>query len=280
MKTDISTNREHLTTQVYGTEDALAVRIRTHELYTRPEMDFTAWVLDHVPWRGDEVVLDIGCGAGAYIEPVLARLTAGGRLLSGDLSMGMLRDVAAKPLPAGVSLLCADAMHLPLPDGCCDLVLANHMLYHVPQIERAVAEARRVLRSGGYFVAATNARNSMQGFEDQVVAAVEALGYPVELPGSPVRTRFNLGNGKALIESHFPTVQVDRFEAALVFPAAGPVVAYINTLSSLTPFLPETLSWAALMEQVERQIARQVAECGEYRVSKVTGVFLAQSTVV
>jgi len=272
-----ATDRAHLQTQMYATEEPLAVRIRTHKLYTQPKSDFHAWVLDHVPWRGDERVLDIGCGSGAYIEPVCQRLTRGGRLLAGDLSWGMLCDVAAKPLPACVALLNGDAMRLPLPNGCCDVVLANHMLYHVPQIEETVAQIHRVLRPGGHLVAATNARDAMQAFITEVEQACHALGYPLELPPAPARVRFTLENGWAFLKPCFPDVKLDAFESALVFSEAAPPVAYINSLRHIySPQLPHDLAWETLIEQVERQIRSIIAAQAEYQVAKTTGVFIAR----
>ena len=111
---DQYTDREHLTSRMYASKEPLAVRIETHKLYTRPKMDFVAWVLDHVSWRGNETVLDIGCGAGFYVEPLHHRLKHGGRLLLGDLSFGMLQDVVASS-PLAENLFNGDAMHLPLP---------------------------------------------------------------------------------------------------------------------------------------------------------------------
>jgi SAM-dependent methyltransferase len=272
----VPTDQADLSSQMYATEEPLAVRIRTHELYTQPQVDFTAWVLDHVPWRGDERVLDIGCGSGAYVEPVCQRLARGGHLLAGDLSWGMLRDVASKPLPAGAALLNADAMRLPLPDGCCDVVLANHMLYHVPRIEGAVVEIHRVLRSGGCLVAATNARDSMETFIAEMVEACHAMRHSVDLPPSPARMRFTLENGRTYLQPCFPDVARDTIESALVFSEAAPPVAYINSLRHMVaPGLPDELTWEALIEQVERQIRARIDAQGEYRVAKTTGVFIA-----
>lgn len=271
----LATDREHLTSQVYATDEPLRVRTRTHELYTRPPIDFVAWVLDHISWSGDEVVLDIGCGAGAYVERVCTRLEGDGSLLSADLSMGMLRDVA-KSFAGSVVLLNADAEDLPLPDRCCDVVLANHMLYHVPQIERAIAEARRVLRPGGRLLAATNGRRAMQSSVDEIEAACRALGCATEIPDSPVRLRFNLRNGRPLIGSIFSQVEMDQFESALVFPAAEPAVAFINSMRHLyASVLPNSVTWEMMLQQVGRQIQAVLAERGEYRVPKTAGVFIA-----
>jgi ubiquinone/menaquinone biosynthesis C-methylase UbiE len=274
---DLATDREHLTTQMYADDEPLEVRIRTHELYTRPEMDFAAWVLDRVSWRGDETVLDIGCGSGLYFEPVCDRLTQGGQMLCGDLSFGMLRDAAAKVTPAPVSLFNGNAMYLPVPSCSCDVVLANHMLYHVPQIGWAVAEAHRVLRPGGHLVAAINGSGSMQGFVDLIEAAAFALGYRVELPDSPVITRFNLENGRPFIESLFPNVEMHQFQAALVFPAFEPVVAYVNSMRhTVGRLLPDGLAWEQVLAEVAQQVASAILRQGEYRVPKTTGVFVAE----
>ncbi|MBU0511383.1 MAG: methyltransferase domain-containing protein [Chloroflexi bacterium] len=276
-QTDITTNEKHLTTQMYVTEDHLMTRIRTHELYTYPKQDFTAWVLDHITWRGDEIVLDVGCGAGLYIEPVATRLTSGGFLISADLSFGMLSDVAAKPFASSTNLLNANVLRLPLPDDCCDVVMANHMLYHVPDISSAVIEIRRVLRPGGYFIAATNSRYSMQEFVTEITDACHALGYNIQLPPSPSRLNFSLENGAEIIRLIFPNAEIRQFNSALIFPTAEPAAAYINSLRSFYEAqFPQRLSWPAMMQQVERQIAASLTQHGEYRVAKTTGIFLTQ----
>lgn len=277
-KIDMTTNEKHLTTQMYATEDHLATRIRTHELYTQPKQDFTAWVLEHILWRGDEIVLDVGCGAGVYIEPVAARLTGGGFLISADLSFGMLSDVAAKHLESHTNLLNANVLQLPLPDNCCDVLMANHMLYHVPDIGKAATEIRRVLRPGGHFIAATNSRYSMQEFVTEISDACHSLGYNIQLPPSPSLLNFSLENGAEIIWPIFPNAEIHQFNSVLVFPTAEPAAAYINSLRSFyeTQF-PQELSWPAMMQQVERQITTRITNHGEYRVAKATGIFLAQN---
>lgn len=265
--------------QMYTTEEPLAIRVRTHKLYTQPQMDFQAWVLDHVPWRGDEQVLDIGCGSGSYVEPVCERLRRGGRLLAGDLSWGMLRDLSARSLPDRAGPLNADVMRLPLCEACCDVVLVNHMLYHVPQIEVAVSEIHRVLRSGGRLVAATNAQDAMQTFIAEMEEAGRALGHPFKVPTIPVRVRFTLENGRAYLRSSFAEVERDVIESALVFSEAAPAIAYINTTRLLyEPPLPEGLDWERMIAQVERQIRGRIADAGLYRVLKTAGVFVATKT--
>jgi ubiquinone/menaquinone biosynthesis C-methylase UbiE len=96
-----------------------------------------------------ESLLDVGCGTGSF----LARLRTSGHhgpLTGLDSSPAAARACAAVP---GVRAVTGDAVRLPFPDGAFDVVTARHMLYHVSDVRAALAEARRVLRVGGRFVA-------------------------------------------------------------------------------------------------------------------------------
>jgi hypothetical protein len=143
-------------------------------------------------------------------------------------------------------------------------------------MEQAVIEAHRVLRPGGSLGAATNSRYSMRGFVTLVQSAALALGYPIDIPESPVLVKFNLENGQPLIESVFPDVRMSKFESALVFPSPEPAVAYVNSMShTYEALLPEGLSWEALLAEVQHQITSIISTRGEFQVPKTTGLFLA-----
>jgi SAM-dependent methyltransferase len=66
----------------------------------------------------------------------------------------------------GIDARVGDARRLPFEDGEFDAVLAAWMLYHVPDLDRALAEIARVLRPGGRLVAVTNAVGHMQELWD------------------------------------------------------------------------------------------------------------------
>ena len=272
----------------YATDERLALRIRTHQRYTQPQVDWAEWVLAHVaafrPKGRPLLVLDVGCGSGLYLEPVCDRLTSDDHLWSLDLSLGMLRDLASRSLPENITLVNADVLSLPLPDTCYDVVLANHMLYEIEPIDRALVEIKRVLRPGGCLVAATNSRHSMQAFFSEMMAASRALGYAIEIPPAPAQTRFTLENGRSWLAPHFPRLERHVLKSCLVFPianlaanlAAKPAVAYVNSLqNAYGPRLPQGLSWEALIERVASQIAAKIAMQGAYRVPKTVGAFVA-----
>jgi ubiquinone/menaquinone biosynthesis C-methylase UbiE len=101
---------------------------------------------------GNELVLDIGCGAGhttINFAPHIKRVTAF------DLSEPMLAQVrllAAENKLQNVETRQGDAEHLPFPDASFDLVVSRLSAHHWPDPQTGVKEIWRVLKPGGSFV--------------------------------------------------------------------------------------------------------------------------------
>jgi ubiquinone/menaquinone biosynthesis C-methylase UbiE len=103
--------------------------------------------------RPGETGLDVGCGL-AHLAIELARDVApGGRIIALDSSAHMVGEATARVAAAGVAdavtVRRGDATALDLPASSVDFVAAAQVLSYVADVERAVAEAARVLRPGG-----------------------------------------------------------------------------------------------------------------------------------
>ncbi|MEI6580515.1 MAG: class I SAM-dependent methyltransferase, partial [Eubacteriales bacterium] len=59
-----------------------------------------------------------------------------------------------------------DIQDIPYENNSFDIVIANHMLYHVPNMEKALSEVFRVLKPDGCFYATTLGRNSLKELQD------------------------------------------------------------------------------------------------------------------
>ena len=102
------------------------------------------WQAATGPWDS-KVVIDIGCGPGNIFA------TVGGKpklLVGVDISSGALKMAEE----VGYVPLLADAHHLPLVDGCADLVVANATLHHCDDMATVLAEAARLVKPGGLLV--------------------------------------------------------------------------------------------------------------------------------
>jgi ubiquinone/menaquinone biosynthesis C-methylase UbiE len=131
--------------------------------YTTRRGKFVVWeeILDRLRLRGDERVLDIGCGRGAVLTAVARRLDTG-RVTgidlwstqdqSGNAREVTLRNAAAEGVSARVEIDTGDMRALPYGDGIFDVVvssLAIHNIHGTANRTKAITEAWRVLKPGG-----------------------------------------------------------------------------------------------------------------------------------
>jgi SAM-dependent methyltransferase len=141
-------NDPALVRRQYASEDGLAVR-RDFQLRFREGPDAFDVAFDAVVDAEPRRVLEVGCGMGNFAER-LARETSA-EVVATDLSQRMVELARERGLDARV----ADVQALPFADGEFDCAVANAMLYHVEDPDRALAELARVLAPGGRLVAVT-----------------------------------------------------------------------------------------------------------------------------
>lgn len=109
-------------------------------------------LVDAVAARPAARVLDLGCGDG-QLTARAAAVVPGARVLGMDWSRAALDRASGR----GVSVVQAelDGVDLPFPDGAFDVVMMNEVVEHLVEVDRAVAEARRVLTPGGFLLLST-----------------------------------------------------------------------------------------------------------------------------
>jgi cyclopropane fatty-acyl-phospholipid synthase-like methyltransferase len=124
---------------------------------------FVVWrqILDDLKMRGDEQILDVGCGRGAVLLMAASRLTTGHATgidlwrrqdQSGNAMEATRKNADAEGVAGRVSLETADMTALPFAPGSFDLIVSSLAIHNVPGQEkrdRAIEEIIRVLRPGG-----------------------------------------------------------------------------------------------------------------------------------
>ena len=200
----------------YATEDGLFARRSIYGDITGPdarEVAFAA-VAEVAPCR----VLEVGCGPGEAAERIQREL--GADVVATDQSERMVELARERGLDARV----ADVQQLPFGDGEFDCVLAAWMLYHVPDVDRALAEIARVLRPGGRLVAVTNASDHLAELWNLV--GIERLTHA-----------FGRENGAELLARHFATVDRRDADGTATLPDAEAVRTYLASSARARPFL-------------------------------------------
>jgi SAM-dependent methyltransferase len=237
-------------------------RVALHARFGVGPMPWFDWVFDRLPRVESARVLDVGCGGGLVWRHAVDRIPPAWDLLLADLSDGMV-DEATRSVPRARGIV-ADVASLPLRDACVDVVVANHMLYHVADVPAAFREVRRVLRATGTLVAATNGRQHMAE-----VFEIEHDALP-DLYPAPRRARlgFAVENGEELLGRSFGDVVRHDYPDGLRVDEVEPLVDYIASMAPRALVDDER-------ERLSATVRRRMA-AGPIRITKQTSLFVAR----
>ncbi len=146
----------------YGSAANLDARISLHRRFGTDEEPLPRWIFGQLDLPPAAEILKLGCGPGLLWAENGERIPHGWAITLTDASAGMVREAKERLGSGRLTFRVADAQEIPFEDRAFDAVLANHMLYHVPDIPRVLSEVARVLRSGGRLYAATNRAGHMR----------------------------------------------------------------------------------------------------------------------
>jgi len=248
----------------YVTTTKLDARSSLHRTYATSPVPFAVFEARLVEWPEDAVVLDCGCGSGLFwTNPELPRTVS---LTLTDLSPGMVDAAVATAHEHGfddVRAEVCDVQALPFDDDMFAIVIANHMLYHVPDPDRAVAELARVVRPDGVVLAATNGYGHMREIND---ALAEVFGDH----GEQLYEVFGIETGEARLRKCFSSIVWHAFDNDLIVDDPAPVVDYGLSFPPGETATPDQR--ASFTAAIRRRFSR-----GQLRIHTRAGAFVSRA---
>ncbi len=250
----------------YKDASRLNARIQLHARFSVNKYGWHRWVFDQFRLKPGSRILELGCGPGLLWTINLSRMSDTWEVTLSDFSAGMLREARQKLSRSqrAFQFQLIDAQAIPFDDASLDVVIANHMLYHVPDRPRALAEIRRVLKTDGILYASTVGETDLQEIGDLIRQVDASFRWGV------ATSSFSLENGAAQLTPYFPAVMLYRYEDALVVTEAQPLVDYILSGQVGRVLVGEKL------ERLQALIEQELAAHGAIHISKDSGLFAAR----
>jgi DNA-binding transcriptional MerR regulator/trans-aconitate methyltransferase len=257
--------------QEYESAFNLQTRIRMHDDFSVNPYKWHHWLFDQMMIPVSSTILELGCGDGTLWKRNADRIPEGWDVTLTDLSEGMLNDAKEGLEHCAPSnrlrFASADARSIPFPDASFDVVLANHMLYHVTERHQALKEIRRVLKPGGMLFSSTMGRHHMV----EVKGFLSEINPNYDFGRQDFACEFGLENGEDQLEAAgFVDIRLKRYEDALRVTDAKPLIDYIRT----TPGGRENLTDSRLA-QLETMLNEQIHAAGAIPITKEVGLFVA-----
>ncbi len=225
------TNMESSLNMQYQNAGNISARIKLHSMFSVNRQGWFDWIYDICNVHAKMKILELGCGGGQLWsdnKESLQRAAEGGNIniTVTDISEGIVND--AKRNVGNIEGVrfnydVVDCEDIPYSDNEFDLVIANHVLFYCKDINKALKEINRVLKTGGRLVCATYGARHMQeinwlvqGFDKRIVLAADRL-----------YDKFGLENGRDILSSYFTNVEKKLYDDYLMVDKSEPLIEYI-----------------------------------------------------
>ncbi len=259
-------DQKYLLADQYKDASNLNARIELHRRFSTNKQGWMRWVFDQLNLPPQCRILDLGCGPGDLWHENLDRVPEGWQITLTDFSPRMLEQAQENLADSGrpFEFEIVDAQSIPYDDESFDVVIANHMLYHVPDRAQALGEMRRVLKAGGPLYTSTVGLGHMRELFEIIDQFDPEKRFQNTVPG------FTLEDGQEQLAPWFSRITLRRYEDNLVITESELLVAYILSMMDIeSVFVKDEL--AKLVEYVEQEIVAH----GAIHITKDSGLFEA-----
>lgn len=258
-------------TEQYENASNLRARIRIHELFSINKQGWMNWFFDQIELPEKASILELGCGDGTLWKKNFNKIPIDLDITLTDFSQGMIKD-AKKNLGTKSKRFKfeqVDVQNIPFEDCNFDVVIANHMLYHVIDKEKSFKEIQRVLKPNGYFYASTIGKNHMKEMRD-IIKKFNSENITSESWNET--ESFQLENGFKQVSKYFKEVKLKRYSDSLNVTNPMPLLDYIFSMPGNTKDFFTELKLQQLINFLENEITN----LGGIYITKDTGFFQAR----
>ncbi|WP_315114414.1 methyltransferase domain-containing protein [uncultured Clostridium sp.] len=254
----------------YKNASNLRARINIHEKFSSNAQGWMPWYFTKLNIAEEANILELGCGDGSLWLKNIDKVPKSWNISLTDFSQGMLNDTRnnLEKWENRFNFAVVDAHDLPYSDGSFDIIIANHMLYHLGDLHKSLSEVKRVLKPGGQFYASTVGKNHMKEMRDIIAQVDKSL---LDMEGFTLTEKFQLENGEDILKSWFRDIEMDRYEDSLMVTESSAIMDYIFSMPGniKNNFSKDKFT------KLEDKMKKIIKEKGNIYISKDTGFFKA-----
>jgi len=253
--------------QQYKTHQKLVNRMNLWSYGTNPE-SLPKWIFKKIQLQEYERVLELGCGTGQLWLENFKNVPSTCLIILSDFSKNMLtkaRENLQLKLPLKFEII--NAEEIPYPNQVFDVVIACHMLYHVPIIKKALTSISRVLKPDGRFIATTISYQHIQELKD----FLSEFGlYPEEMMN--FFSEFRNETGREVLNPFFEKVEFFEYINYLHVKSVDPLIRYIETLFPVEHYH----KFEGMKSEIKNSLLTIIEKKSKFKIKGITGLFIAK----
>lgn len=244
----------------YADASNLGMRLRIHQLYSTNKQDFHRWAFDQMGLKSGSQIVEFGSGPGTFWVKNADRLPSDLDITLTDLSPGMIEEARKNTYFLHGTYKVMDIQEPKLESESADVIICNHMLYHVPNLHKALNEIHRILKPEGRLIAATNGLRHMAELGEWL----SEFNPSISLNSSDLMKSFELETGGKILNQYFSNVKLLRFESNLEVTNIDHLIDYYQSMDTGMEFGEDFRSF---LETKRKK--------GVFHITKDGGLFIA-----
>lgn len=241
--------------------------------FSYPKINFYDEALKTLKFNGSEKILEVGCGDGK----VLINLKQSGHkgvLIGSDLSKGMyiesVKICKKEKLP--IEFIETSADRLPFEDNSFDIIFAFFMIYHLPDIDIALQEWKRVLKPKGKILITMGSKDNLPNRKKLTTLMKEKIGVSKK----KFTESFSFESASKILEKYFSIKNKKLIEYDLRIPDSSFVINAIeSTKEFYEPKVKESL-WKSCMNNIEKKVNDEIKSKGYYHDIAKRGFYIVE----
>ena len=208
----------------YEDSTNIEARISLHNLYSHNTLPWFCFIFDNCKLKENMRVLELGCGDGSMWLTNYDKLPNNIEITMSDISIGMLKDIDNKlKNDKRFKFKVIDASNIKEESYYYDVVIANHVLFYLDDIDSCLIDIKRILKDNGIFVSSTYSREHMK----EINMLVKEFDERIELSKNKLYEVYGKENGKSILSKQFNDIKWIDYKDELLISDPNMLIRYI-----------------------------------------------------
>ena len=214
--------------QQYIDSSNLDASVKLQDRFSSNRHGWYKWTFNNIKLNKKYKVLEIGCGNGALWSKNIDLLDKDINITLTDVCEDMVNN-AKKNLSDYSDVFdfeIVDPNNIPFEDESFDLVIANHILFYMKDLDKVLKEIKRVLKVGGHFYSSTIDSNNMKELE----SLMKGFNSNIKISEEKISSKFGMENGQEILSKHFSQTKRYLYKDKLVINDSKGILEYIYSI--------------------------------------------------
>lgn len=240
--------------------------VKLMDRFCLSECEWYQWIYKKLEIHPGDSILEVGCGNGALWEKNLDYIIDDVSITLTEMCEEMIEDAQSNlnGSDRNFKFQIADMDRLPFEDESFDVVIANHILFYMKDIDRVLSEIKRVVKPGGKVYCSTIGKNHMKELEGLMLS----FSHNVRIPEDKLSSKFGLENGEEILKGYFSNVVKHLYEAKFVVNDSYGILEYIYSIPGNILDIIDTRK-----KDFEKYIKKSIESDGEFYITSNLGLF-------